>query len=67
MENSHAHILCPTCPVCGSEPLFVTPNLLPWFCPRDECLVFGWDPYATLEENLLDASPLTIVEDVPDV
>jgi hypothetical protein len=36
------------------------PSLVPWFCNNDECDVLGWDPYSTLEENLMDASPVTI-------
>lgn len=47
-------IACPTCPVCDSPPLAVAANVVPWFCPNDDCLVFGWDPYSTRDENLLD-------------
>ena len=51
-------IKCPTCPICGSEPLFILPGILPWFCPQDACDVLAWDPYSTLEENLTDAQPV---------
>jgi hypothetical protein len=53
-------IECPTCPVCGSEPLYAFRELLPWFCPRDECVVLAWDPYSSLEANLTDAAPVQV-------
>ena len=51
-------IKCATCPVCGAQPLFMLPELTPWFCPADECNVLGWDPYSSLAENLMDAAPV---------
>jgi hypothetical protein len=30
----------------------------PWFCQNDDCNVLAWDPDSTLEENLMDASPV---------
>lgn len=51
-------LLCLTCPVCGSEPLIASPMLTPWLCSSEDCNVFGWDPYSTLEENLTDARPV---------
>jgi hypothetical protein len=29
---------------------------------EDDCPVFGWDPRSTLEECLMDAQPVQIVE-----
>ena len=51
-------IRCPTCPVCGSQPLFAWATVVPWMCPSEDCNVFGWDPYGTLEQNLTDARPV---------
>lgn len=54
---------CPTCPLCGGEPMFRTPTLLPWFCMDDRCDVFGWNPYHTLDENLMDFQRVTVIID----
>jgi hypothetical protein len=48
---------CLVCPVCGAPPVFATLNLTPWFCGTEDCIVLSWDPYSTLEENLMDAAP----------
>jgi hypothetical protein len=56
--NPEPSYSCPQCPLCGGEPMFRTPTLVPWFCMDDRCDVFGWDPYSTLEENLMDAAPV---------
>jgi hypothetical protein len=65
-----SQIQCPTCPLCGSQPAFTLPGLTPWFCSNDDCNVLGWDPYSTLDENLLDAGRARIfidgVEQPPD-
>jgi hypothetical protein len=60
-------IQCPTCPICGGAPVLPMPFLTPWFCGAPSCITFAWDPYSSLEENLMDAAPLrqTPVEDLP--
>jgi len=57
-SNHRPQVKCWNCPVCGTPPLFATENLTPWFCYNEECDVLGWDPYATLEENLMNAAPV---------
>jgi hypothetical protein len=47
-----------TCPVCSGPPAFGPTPWTPWFCGNDDCEVLGWDPYATLEENLMNAGPV---------
>lgn len=59
-------IRCQTCPVCASEPVIDSPNLTPWFCSNADCDVLAWDPYSTLEQNLLDARPADVTERRPD-
>lgn len=49
-------IVCPRCPVCSGPPVLALPELLPWFCGTPGCITFAWDPYSTLEENLMDAT-----------
>ena len=66
MENSRSLILCPSCPVCCGPAVLPFPGLSPWFCGNDDCDVFAWDPHATLEENLMDARPIDVVEVVPE-
>lgn len=52
-------IVCPCCPVCGGPPVLPLPELLPWFCGAAGCITFAWDPYSTLDENLMDSQPMT--------
>lgn len=60
-------IQCPSCPICSGPAVLPLPFLTPWFCGAEGCITFAWDPYKTLEENLMDASPLqeTSIEDLP--
>lgn len=48
-------IKCPTCPLCGSTPPWIWPGLHQCVCPNEDCDVFMWVPWDTLEENLMDA------------
>jgi hypothetical protein len=48
--------------VCGAPPVLAAPGITPWFCTNLKCDVLAWDPYSTLEANLMDASPVTIEE-----
>jgi hypothetical protein len=50
------------CPVCSSLPVLAGRGVTPWFCSNTKCDVLAWDPYSTLEENLMDATPVTIEE-----
>ena len=50
------------CPVCGAMPVLAGRGVTPWFCSNTKCDVLAWDPYSTLEENLMDAAPVTIKE-----
>lgn len=52
-------IRCPVCPMCGAFPTFAWVELVPWFCPNDDCNVLAWDPYSTAQENLQDAHEWT--------
>jgi hypothetical protein len=36
------------------------PQLSPWFCGSDGCITFAWDPFASLEDNLMDAAPVNL-------
>lgn len=56
MRPQRERILCPTCPVCSGWPAFAWVELTPWFCVNDECDVLAWDPYSSLDENLLDVA-----------
>jgi hypothetical protein len=38
------------------------PQITPWFCSNEECDVLAWDPYSTLQENLMDAAPVQIID-----
>jgi hypothetical protein len=49
------------CPLCGAPPAVASLNLTPWFCSNDDCDVLAWDPYSTLQENLMNAAPVEIV------
>jgi hypothetical protein len=49
------------CPLCGGRAMFESLTLVPWFCMDDRCDVLGWDPYSTLEENLMDAAPVQVI------
>jgi hypothetical protein len=53
-------ILCPRCPVCDGPPVLAWPQLSPWFCGSDGCITFAWDPFASLEDNLMDAAPVNL-------
>jgi hypothetical protein len=55
-------ILCPNCPVCGQPPTLALAGMSQWFCGTDGCVVLCWEPYSTLEANLLHASPATVTE-----
>ena len=71
MENSHAPfnplgIKCPYCPMCGAEPLHAWIELTPWFCPNDDCEVFGWDPYTSASKNISEASELEVIRPEQD-
>lgn len=60
MENQ---VKCPLCPVCDSEPMLpISPMFAQAFCPNDDCKVLCWDPWATLDENMLDMQPAIITE-----
>jgi len=67
MENSRSKILCPTCPVCDAQPQLLFYGLEQCWCPNDDCLVWMWTPWKSREDNLMDASPAVVVEDVPEV
>jgi hypothetical protein len=54
METPSVEILCPTCPLCGSEPPWIVPSMAQAFCPSDECDVLCWSPWDTKEANLHD-------------
>jgi hypothetical protein len=56
--NAPNPVKCPNCPVCGRPPQFAWAMIKPWFCQNDDCNVLAWDPDSTLEENLMDASPV---------
>lgn len=58
-------IQCPCCPICSGPAVLPFPGLTPWFCGAYDCITFAWDPYLTLEENLLNASKLPDVQ-LPD-
>lgn len=53
--NDRDELQCLTCPLCGTQPHFMIPQLTPWFCPNEDCDALAWDPYSTLAENLMDA------------
>jgi hypothetical protein len=53
-------IKCERCPLCSGPPSFAWVEITPWFCPNEECNVLGWDPYSTLEENLMDAGHVRV-------
>lgn len=55
-------IQCPRCPLCDSPPVLGLTLILPWFCSTESCLVLAWDPFETLEANLMDAAPITETE-----
>lgn len=59
-------IVCPRCPICSGPAVLPLPELLPWFCGNDECITFAWDPYCTLEENLMDATRVLWTEAPPE-
>ena len=60
-HNGDDEVLTPLCPVCSAPPLFAWAEITPWFCTNDECDVLGWDPYSTLAENLMDATPVEVI------
>jgi hypothetical protein len=49
-------VKCPRCPLCGSAPLYAWTGLVPWFCPAEDCDALAWDPFVTLEDNLMNAA-----------
>lgn len=53
--NDRDELQCLTCPLCGSQPAMAWAELTPWFCRNEDCDALAWDPYSTLEENLMDA------------
>lgn len=57
-------IKCPTCPICGSAPgaglLGISPLMAQCFCVNEDCAVLLWDPWVSLDENLLNAGTPTI-------
>jgi hypothetical protein len=60
-HNGDDSIKTARCPICGGLPMFESPTLIPWFCMDDRCDVLGWDPYSTLDENLMDAAPVQVI------
>jgi len=60
-HDDDGRILTAVCPVCSAHPALAFGNLTPWFCSNDECDVLAWDPYSTLAENLMDATPVQVV------
>lgn len=65
MEPSRSQVLCPRCPLCDAEPMLLFPGLEQCWCPNDDCPVWQWTPWATLEENLMDATPADVQNDWP--
>lgn len=61
-HDDDGRLLTLFCPVCGALPVLAGRGVTPWFCSNLKCDVLGWDPYSTLEENLMDAAPVTIKE-----
>jgi hypothetical protein len=60
-------IKCPYCPVCGREPILDWVNITPWFCPNNDCRVFGWDPYVSAKVNLENATEIAeTIENWPE-
>lgn len=57
-----AAIKTPACPVCSGPPSFNWAEITPWFCINDDCDVLAWDPYSSLEENLMNAGTAEIHE-----
>lgn len=46
------------CPVCSWPPVVAWEVLTPWFCSNPDCKCLAWDPFATLDENLMNAGPV---------
>jgi hypothetical protein len=59
-------VKCPRCPVCDSEPAMgIHPMLAQAWCWNDDCQVLCWDPWVSLDENMLDMSPAIVTENEP--
>lgn len=54
-------LVCPTCPLCGAPPLVIV-GTAQAFCSNANCPAMCWDPSTSLDENLLDAHPVTFHE-----
>jgi hypothetical protein len=52
--------------MCGSEPSFAWAEIVPWFCPNEDCQVFAWDPYSSASQNLAAASTVVVTEQLQD-
>lgn len=63
--NGMDEVKCPLCPVCDSEPVLIHPMLAQAFCSNDDCEVLCWDPWVSLDENLLDMAPAIVTENEP--
>jgi hypothetical protein len=50
-------ILTPDCPMCGTPMLdLLGPSVITPLCPTEACPVIMWDPWATIAQNLANAS-----------
>lgn len=63
MTPQRDRIKCPYCPYCGAEPHMAWLELTPWFCPNDDCDVFGWDPYVSAKVNIDSAEVVQLVNE----
>ena len=50
-----AEILTPRCPLCDQPPAIMLPGATQAFCGNDDCTLLCWNPFASLDANLLDA------------
>lgn len=55
-------VKCPLCPLCGSEPPFISASMHQAWCPNESCEVLCWVPWDTAAENLADRHEVEIIE-----
>lgn len=65
MRDFATDLKCPFCPVCGTPPESISPQMQQVFCANEECNVLMWVPWETAAKNLMDSGYISINGEVP--
>ena len=57
-----SEIRTPDCPVCSQPPVIVIPGSTQAFCGNGDCNVLMWNPSKSIDDNLLDAGFVDLLQ-----